>query len=138
MAARPMSSFCPKTPTWLTFEFPADPDRPPLSDVRLRFAQTVPYREWAQRLDGVPVSLLVRSAGQETGDFGHIYVDGVERSLNRRGYNLVAVSPDGRVLDSANFRHPRRSRGEHPVGAVGRGAARWALEWLARRATRRR
>ena len=93
----------PEAPTWLTFDFPADPDRPPLSDVRLRFAQTVSYREWAQRLDGVPVSLLVRSAGQETGDFGHIYADGVERSLNRRGYNLVAVSPDGRVLDSANF-----------------------------------
>ena len=93
----------PEEPTWLTFEFPADPDRPPLSDVRLRFAQTVPYREWAQRLDGVPVSLLVRSAGQETGDFGYIYIDGVERSLNRRGYNLVALSPDGRVLDSANF-----------------------------------
>jgi hypothetical protein len=93
----------PEDPTWLTFDFPADPDRPPLSDVRLRFAQTVPYREWAQRLDGVPVSLLVRSAGQETGDFGHIYADGEERSLNRRGYNLVAVSPDGRVLDSANF-----------------------------------
>ena len=93
----------PEEPTWLTFGFPADPDRPPLSDVRLRFAQTVPYREWAQRLDGVPVSLLVRSAGQETGDFGHIYADGEERSLNRRGYNLVAVSPDGRVLDSANF-----------------------------------
>ena len=93
----------PEEPTWLTFGFPADPDRPPLSDVRLRFAQTVPYREWAQRLDGVPVSLLVRSAGQETGDFGYIYIDGVERSLNRRGYNLVALSPDGRVLDSANF-----------------------------------
>ena len=93
----------PEDPTWLTFGFPADPDRPPLSDVRLRFAQTVSYREWAQRLDGVPVSLLVRSAGQETGDFGHIYADGEERSLNRRGYNLVAVSPDGRVLDSANF-----------------------------------
>jgi hypothetical protein len=93
----------PEAPTWLTFGFPAGPDRPPLSDVRLRFAQTVPYREWAQRLDGVPVSLLVRSAGQETGDFGHIYADGVERSLNRRGYNLVALSPDGRVLDSANF-----------------------------------
>ena len=93
----------PEEPTWLTFGFPADPDRPPLSDVRLRFAQTVPYREWAQRLDGVPVSLLVRSTGQETGDFGYIYIDGVERSLNRRGYNLVALSPDGRVLDSANF-----------------------------------
>jgi Interleukin-like EMT inducer len=47
--------------------------------------------------------LLVRSAGQETGDFGHIYADGVERSPNRRGYNLVAVSADGQVLDAANF-----------------------------------
>jgi hypothetical protein len=93
----------PEAPTWVTFGFPADPNRPPLSDVRLRFTKTVPYREWAQRLDGVPVSLLVRSAGQETGDFGHIYVDGAEHSLNRRGYNLVAVSADGRVLDSANF-----------------------------------
>ena len=93
----------PEAPTWVTFGFPADPNRPPLSDVRLRFTKTVPYREWAQRLDGVPVSLLVRSAGQETGDFGHIYADGAEHSLNRRGYNLVAVSPDGRVLDSANF-----------------------------------
>ncbi len=93
----------PETPTGLTFGFPADPDRPPLSDVRLRFGKTVPYREWAQRLDSVPMSLLVRSAGQETGDFGHIYADGAERSLNRRGYNLVALSPDGRVLDSANF-----------------------------------
>ena len=93
----------PEAPTWLTSDFPADPNRPPLSDVRLRFARTVPYREWAQRLDGVPVSLLVRSAGQETGDFGHIYTDGIERSPNRRGYNLVALDPDGRVLDAVNF-----------------------------------
>ena len=63
----------------------------------------VPYREWSQRMDGVPVSLLVRGAGRGNGNFGHIFADGVERSLNRRGYNLVAVSPDGRVLDSANF-----------------------------------
>jgi hypothetical protein len=93
----------PEAPTWLTFDFPADPDRPPLSDVRLRFAKIVPYREWAQRLDGIPVSLLVRSAGQETGDFAHIYADGVERSLNRRGYNLVALSPDGQIFDAASF-----------------------------------
>jgi hypothetical protein len=92
-----------EAPTWLTFEIPADPDRSPLSDVRLRFSKIVPYREWAQRLDGVPVSLLVRSAGQETGDFGHIYVDGVERSPNHRGYNLVALRLDGQVLDTAVF-----------------------------------
>ena len=93
----------PEAPTWLTFEVPADPARPPLSDVRLRFSKLAPYAGWAQRLDGVPVSLLVRSAGQETGDFGHIYADGVERSANRRGYNLVALGPGGQVTDTANF-----------------------------------
>ena len=93
----------PEAPAWLTFEIPADPARPQLSEVRLRFSNLVPYVDWAQRLDGVPVSLLVRSAGQETGDLGHIYVDGVERSPNRRGYNLVALGPDGQVLDAADF-----------------------------------
>ena len=93
----------PETPAWLTFEIPADPTRPPLSDVRLRFSKLAPYAEWAQRLDGVPVSLLVRSAGQETGDFGHIYVDGIERSPNGRGYNLVALGSEGQVTDTANF-----------------------------------
>ena len=92
-----------EAPAWLTFEIPADPARPPLSDVKLRFSKLVPYTDWAQRLDGVPASLLVRSAGQETGDFGHIYVDGIERSPNGRGYNLVALGPDGQVLDTANF-----------------------------------
>jgi hypothetical protein len=47
---------------------------------------------------------MVRSAGQEAGDFARIYLDGVDRSPNRRGYNLVALSPiDGRLLDAAPF-----------------------------------
>jgi len=51
-----------------------------------------------------PVSIVVRSAGKDTGDFGHIYVDGVEHSPNQRGYNLVAIEPaTGRVLDAAVF-----------------------------------
>jgi len=51
-----------------------------------------------------PVNLVVRSAGKEVGDFGHIYVNGKEMGPNRRGYNLVAINPaDGRVLGSANF-----------------------------------
>jgi hypothetical protein len=94
----------PELPTWLAFDVPADPARPPLSDVRLHFSKLAPVAEWAQRLNrSGPAALLVRSAGEETGDFGHIYVDGVERSPNERGYNLVALQPDGRFLEAANF-----------------------------------
>ncbi len=51
-----------------------------------------------------PVPLLVRSAGKDFGDFAHVYVGGVDRSPNERGYNLVAVdSRDGRFLGAASF-----------------------------------
>ncbi len=51
-----------------------------------------------------PVSIVVRSAGKDTGDFGHIYIDGVDHSPNQRGYNLVAIEPaTGRVIDAAVF-----------------------------------
>ncbi len=94
----------PQEPTWLSFDVPAAATRPPLSDVRLRFSQLTALSEVAQRLSRPgPAALLVRSAGQETGDFGHIYLDGVERSTDQRGYNLVALTPAGELLAAANF-----------------------------------
>jgi len=39
-----------------------------------------------------PVSLVATSAASEVGDFAHIYVDGVETSLNQRGYNIVVIN----------------------------------------------
>lgn len=51
-----------------------------------------------------PVSIVVRSAGKDTGDFGHVYVEGVDHSPNQRGYNLVAIEPaTGRVIDAVVF-----------------------------------
>jgi hypothetical protein len=51
-----------------------------------------------------PVSILARSAGEETGDFAHIYVNGVDLSPEERGYNLVALDPrDGGILGSEAF-----------------------------------
>ncbi len=47
--------------------------------------------------------LLVRSAGEQVGDFAQIFVDGVDLSPNTRGYNLAALSPEGAVLDVAAF-----------------------------------
>ncbi|MCU0503306.1 MAG: hypothetical protein MUC51_16410, partial [Anaerolineae bacterium] len=95
----------------LTFDLPSVPTRPPLSDVRLRFATLAPAAQAAQsaqaaRPAGIPglASLVVRSAGQETGDFAHIFADGVDLSPNRRGYNLVAWNPgDGRLLAADAF-----------------------------------
>ncbi len=51
-----------------------------------------------------PLHIVARSAGKDVGDFGHIYIDGVDTSPNQRGYNLAAIeSEKGRVLDVANF-----------------------------------
>ncbi len=95
----------PESPVALAFELPADPARTALSDVRLRFAATTSLHTWGQRLSAAgPVGLLVRSAGQETGDFAHIYVDGMEQAPGGRGYNLVALDGrDGTIFAAASF-----------------------------------
>jgi hypothetical protein len=49
------------------------------------------------------VALVVRSAGEEVGDFAHILVNGQEAAPNQRGYNLVALAPNGGSLDSEVF-----------------------------------
>ncbi|OQA40973.1 MAG: hypothetical protein BWY52_02728 [Chloroflexi bacterium ADurb.Bin325] len=95
----------PEARTALAFALPADPARPVLSEVRLRFAQMAALQSWGQRSAAAePVGLLVRSAGQETGDFAHIYVDGVEQAPGGRGYNLVALDGQtGATLAAASF-----------------------------------
>lgn len=90
--------------TTLTFDVPPRAGRPPLSDVRLRFAKSVPFDMFAMQLSrSGPAGLLVRSAGQEAGDFGHIFLNGVDVSPNRRGYNLVSLDLTGALLEAVNF-----------------------------------
>nr|MBP8292356.1 hypothetical protein [Caldilineaceae bacterium] len=48
-------------------------------------------------------ALLVRSAGEEVGDFAHIYLNGRDVAANGRGYNLAALDPAGALLASAVF-----------------------------------
>ncbi|MHB0875092.1 MAG: interleukin-like EMT inducer domain-containing protein [Anaerolineae bacterium] len=51
-----------------------------------------------------PVDVYVRSAGEEFGDFGHVYVGGQEASPNGRGYNVVVIEAgSGAVTAAANF-----------------------------------
>ena len=125
---------------WVTFDLPADAVQPQLSDVRLQFARLIPIAEIVRRVPasapGLPaeLSLVVRSAGQETGDFAHIYVNGVDRSPNRRGYNLVALDGrDGRLLGAAAFDTHGDPAASHqlalwvqalPAGTVVAGGAR--------------
>ncbi|MFN8466388.1 MAG: interleukin-like EMT inducer domain-containing protein [Caldilineaceae bacterium] len=48
-------------------------------------------------------SLLLRSAGEETGDFAHIWLNGIDVADGERGYNLVAVDASGKLLGHAVF-----------------------------------
>ena len=43
-------------------------------------------------------AILVHSAGEEVGDFSHIYLGGVDVAENQRGYNLAAISQKERFL----------------------------------------
>jgi len=94
----------PRDAGWITFTVPADAGRGALSDVRLRFGTSWPVESLASaaelpatlaslRAPGLPAALLASSAGEETGDFAHIYVDGQDLAPDQRGYNLVALGP---------------------------------------------
>jgi hypothetical protein len=80
-----------------------------------------------------PVDLVVMSGGQPYGEVGSVRVNAVERARNRRGYNLVALDPAGRVLGAETFDtffDPRASRRlaqwveALPTGSIVAGAVR--------------
>jgi hypothetical protein len=50
-----------------------------------------------------PCDLLVSSAGHPHGNVSSILVNGIELSSNRRGYNLVALDREGRIIETAIF-----------------------------------
>ena len=50
------------------------------------------------------MNLAVESAGQEVGDFGHIFVNGRDVSPNQRGYNVAVIDQEtGAVEQTASF-----------------------------------
>lgn len=91
----------PVGPEWqaVRFNLPSGAASPGLNSVYLNFGQvfTAPAPQW-------PVAdITVTSAGEETGDFGHIFVNGRDVSPNQRGYNVALVEPGGRLLAAASF-----------------------------------
>jgi hypothetical protein len=76
------------------------------------------------------VSLLVRSAGQEVGDFAHIWLNGVDVASGERGYNLAAIDPRGRLLGAETFDTLALPEGpDMPPGEASRDMAAWLRSW---------
>lgn len=70
------------------------------NEIEFAFEKTLPLTQ----LPNPPLSIVVRSAGEEQGAFGHIYVNGSDQSPNARGYNVVVIEPrTGKVQARANF-----------------------------------
>ncbi len=98
---------------WRDYEvtLPAGVVQEGLNEVWLRFGSLTPAsqvrlsdRSLGQTGVQSPVNLVAHSAGQEVGNFGHIYVDGEDVSPNERGYNVVVIHPQtGAVEQTAAF-----------------------------------
>jgi hypothetical protein len=84
----------------LVFHLPATAVHHGLNDVYLHFGErlTLPPPEAGTP----PLDVTIVSAGEEVGDFGHIFVNGYEVSPNQRGYNLALIQP-GQALKVAHF-----------------------------------
>jgi hypothetical protein len=87
---------------WLEYEIdlPEDLLHLGLNEVLLRFDNLYPAREVHLSPRGIgqtgvesPVNLVVQSAGQEVGNFGHVFVDGEDVAPNQRGYNVAVLHP---------------------------------------------
>jgi hypothetical protein len=86
----------------LSFDLPAAVAHPGLNDLRLQFAGVTPLAR-PEPTTTPPIEVTVLSAGEEVGDFGHIFVNGHEVSPNKRGYNIALLQPDKHLLTTANF-----------------------------------
>jgi hypothetical protein len=93
---------------WMDYEvtLPAEAVQEGLNEVWLRFGTLTPASQvhLSERSIGQtgvesPVNLVVHSAGQEVGDFGHIYVDGLDVSPDERGYNVAVIHPETGVVE---------------------------------------
>jgi len=92
-------------PGWgeYTLSLPAEALRAGLNEIYLHFDQLYPIASVLP--EGNTPALLVQSAGQEVGDFGHIYVNGVDVSPNQRGYNVAVISSQGDITTAGFDTH---------------------------------
>ncbi len=84
-------------PPVVEIPIPAAAVRAGVNDITLHFSELSPVKS-----NPYPAITLV-SAGEEAGNLGHIYVNGVDVSPNRRGFNVAIIAEDGTVLNTAAF-----------------------------------
>ncbi len=99
---QPLAHYNPLQITDGTFSavLPASSLKSGMNELTFVFDKTLPFANMPDH----PVSIVVRSAGEEQGSFGHIYVNGVDESPNEIGYNIVVVEPKtGQVQARASF-----------------------------------
>jgi len=71
-----------------------------INEIKLTFNNTLPISPSPNQ----PLSIVIRSAGEEQGAFGHIYIRGKNESPNLRGYNIVVFNPQTNQVEArANF-----------------------------------
>lgn len=88
----------------LSVELPAGRVRGGLNEVTLGYSRVFPLLGGqAIGKTGVasPVNIVARSAGQEAGDYAHVYVNGRDVTPNRRGYNVAVINPSTGVVEQA-------------------------------------
>ncbi|MFN8444253.1 MAG: interleukin-like EMT inducer domain-containing protein [Caldilineaceae bacterium] len=77
------------------------------------------------------VPIAAHSAGLDVGDFAQIFVAGQQVALNERGYNLVAISPEGSVLASVAFDTFGNCGTDPADEAASQAMAAWLAQWPA-------
>ncbi len=65
-----------------------------MNELGFTFDVLTPVRTWDS------VNIVASSAGSEVGDFAHIFVNGIDESLNQRGYNIVVIDPSSGTIES--------------------------------------
>ncbi len=125
-------------PRWQEYQL-ALPVQTGLNELWLRFEAVSPaagVRRGAPPIGttgvAAPVNLVVQSAGQEVGDFAHIYVDGHDVAPNHRGYNVAVIHPEtGQVELVAAFDTHLDEGGSEALAAFLAGVPRGRIVALA-------
>jgi hypothetical protein len=86
----------------LSFDLPAGVAHSGLNEVWLHFTGAVAMPSSGSQAEIWPPEVTVLSAGEEVGDFGHIFINGRDVSPNGRGYNIAVIQPSG-LISAANF-----------------------------------
>lgn len=90
-----------------------------MNEIVLRFDSLAPVRsvregEFAIGATGInsPVSLVATSAGNEVGDFAHVFVNGIDAAPNAVGYNVVVLDPQSGAVEASAAFNPFASAAE--------------------------